>query len=492
MPWPTDDKPAEQKAVADCIPSATGPTQPCGKAAPKATVVPKIVKVEWLDGSGSGVLAGEGLQFVNLPVDDKWVGGQLATNKRRLGHTPGYKVTFDQPGSHAFKVRLVPAGGNSAYTATEEGRNGNFKVHKEWVSGTTGDQGMQVVVAGPALTVAGGDSYQLEAQDDQATLVKSGSIKTLRALHGVQIKMTGLTATASSIADCMGELAKHHIRLIDLASVGMTRLHNVGTDTAALAANVQTAWNASQGKPKAPYALGMVFTDHLAVKNANKAVSKAVTIGATPRSEVINIVGPGLTDPALSARSLWIDLVPGEGWFVSASYTPHGGTAVPLAEAKLTPVAGGNPKDFDKVKVDLTGLPAGAGTITLTVNWVDRMRGGISLGGMPTVLVCTRAWWVDKSTAAQNQVLVHELGHQFGMVPVGSGSSLDAHSDQYTGGGHVGSHCHNGVPAATNYGSAAATAASACVIFGATNGKLAFCGNCAPQVKKADLSAGWH
>ena len=107
------------------------------------------------------------------------------------------------------------------------------------------------------------------------------------------------------------------------------------------------------------------------------------------------------------------------------------------------------------------------------------------------MLVCTRAWWSTKSAASQNQTLVHELGHQFGMVPVGTGGSLDRHAQQYSASGHVGSHCHKGTAAAANYSNTAATTASTCVMFGATNGKLALCGDCAPQARKLDITAGW-
>lgn len=505
--WGSEDDTQQQAEVEETPQTAaTGATQGCvcppkpvdpnkPKVPPKPVdppkVIPVIVKVEWLDGPGMGVLAGEGEQIVNMPVDDKWVGDKLAKNKRRLSHQPGYKVTFNQPGSHSFKVRLVPGGSNAAYTTTEEGRNGKFKAEKEWVSGSTDGDGTKVVEVGSALTVAGGDSYKLEAQDDKATLVTSSNIKTIRAVHCVQIKMTGLTAIATSITDCIGEYAKHHVRLVELPSVNMPHLHNVGSDTSTLRTNVDTAWNGSQGKAKAPYALGIVFTDHLAVKNPNQTLTKAgQDVGPGKPACSIRIMGPGLTNPTVSEHPLWRDIVPGEGWFISASYTPDGGgAAIPINEPQCVP---SSPTGYSaRVNIDVTGLPAGTGTISLTLNWVDRMRGGISLGGSPTVLICTRAWWQDIGTAEQNQTLVHELGHQFGMVPEGTGSSLDRHADQYTGSGHVGSHCHHGVPTKTNYGDSASNTASTCVIFGATNGKLAYCSLCAPQVRKVDLTAGW-
>lgn len=453
--------------------------------------IPKIVRIEWLHGQDDEVLSGEGLHFVNLPVASKWVGASLAANKRRLGQKPGYKVWFDQPGSHSFKVKLLPAGGNASYTTTEKGRNGKFKADKAWHSHTTDADGTAVVKTGPQLTVAGGDKYSLEAHDDQAVIVKSSTIKTIRGVHVVQIKMQGLTAIAGSIADCIGEYARHHLKLVKLASVTMPHLHNVGTDTATLEANVATAWNGSQGKAKAPYALGVVFTDHLAVKNPNKTLNyPGQQVGPGKGPIALRIMGAGLTDPTVEERPLWRDIVPGEGWFISAWYTPNGGGApIELHEPDVVPSQATGYSA--RVNVKVSHLPAGTGKITLTVNWVDRMRGGLSFGGSPTVLICTRAWWTDITAAEQNQTLVHELGHQFGMVPEGNGAELDAHADQYTDSGHVGSHCHHGVAAKANYGDSASNAASTCVIFGATNGKLKYCSLCAPQVRKVDLTPGW-
>jgi len=235
----------------------------------------------------------------------------------------------------------------------------------------------------------------------------------------------------------------------------------------------------------------VIFTDHLAVKNPSQSVIKSgVDVGPGKAAVVVPIAGPGLTNPAVAARSLWKDLVPGEGWFVSASYTPDGGgDAVTIPEAKCSALPAGS-SNCTRVSVDVTALPAGTGTITLVVDWVDRMRGGLSLGSGNAVCICSRAWWQNKNTAAQNQVLVHEVGHQVGMVADGSGSLPDKVATHYDSSkGHVGDHCHHGVAAGqARYDGAADLTASDCVMYGATNGKLAFCANCVPTVRKLDIT----
>jgi hypothetical protein len=145
------------------------------------------------------------------------------------------------------------------------------------------------------------------------------------------------------------------------------------------------------------------------------------------------------------------------------------------------------------VRIDVTGLAAGRGTITLKVNWVDRMRAGLSFSGGNLICVCTRAWWQNESTADQNQVMVHELGHKVGMVADATGNLPDAVASLYDSSkGHVGNHCHFDRPAGqARYDSSDDSANSKCVMYGATNGKSAFCTNCEPAVRKLDISSGW-
>jgi type VI secretion system secreted protein VgrG len=126
------------------------------------------------------------------------------------------------------------------------------------------------------------------------------------------------------------------------------------------------------------------------------------------------------------------------------------------------------------------------GTLTVKVYTVNSMCGGLSFNRGNLICVCTRAWWRAISESDQNQVMIHEMGHKIGMVP--KGTTLDRTANQYTGKGHVGSHCHTGLAVLASYDN---VPGSRCVMFGMTNGVMAFCAACAKAVKKMDLSAGW-
>ena len=130
------------------------------------------------------------------------------------------------------------------------------------------------------------------------------------------------------------------------------------------------------------------------------------------------------------------------------------------------------------------------------------MRGGLSFGGTNVVAVCTKAWWKDKSTQAQNEVMIHEMGHQFGMSVKGgprvangkisNPSLLDAISTHYDDSkGHKGNHCHAGIPSGqARYDGNENKVLSTCVMYGSTNGKSTFCAECSSALRKVDLSVG--
>jgi hypothetical protein len=142
------------------------------------------------------------------------------------------------------------------------------------------------------------------------------------------------------------------------------------------------------------------------------------------------------------------------------------------------------------VKVDVTGLPAGKGTIKVKVNVVDRMRAGLSFPGGNLICICTKAWWQDLSAPEQNATAIHEMGHKVGMVADGTGKLPDKVATYYDAKGHVGPHCHFDLPVQDSYSGASG---NKCVMFGAIdeNGPSAFCVKCLPAVRKLDLSAGW-
>jgi type VI secretion system secreted protein VgrG len=297
------------------------------------------------------------------------------------------------------------------------------------------------------------------------------------------------------------EYAKHNIKLIKLPSVEMDFMPNIGlSDDITFIAQARNAFSKSQAAEKQPHAVAIAYTAHLAVKIANHPVKKtSVRVGPGSPPVFVAIVTEDESSILPELRYLWQGLVPGDSWFVSAKFLRQGGTAadsisIPAIKCTAVPTGSGSPLRSNVVRVDVNSLPAGSGTIVLLVNIVDRMRGGFSFPGTNLVCVCTMAWWTAIDTKAQNQTIVHELGHAVGMVADGSGKLPDKTATWYdTSKGHFGNHCFYGIVAnQTRYDSGADLARSRCVMYGAANGIGAFCANCAPAVCKVDLSDGWR
>jgi hypothetical protein len=461
---------------------------------------PKLVSVEFLDGKDDVELSGTGKQFVNVSRDAKWVDGSTVKNIDRTGYKPRFKVKFNKPGSHSFKVKFVPDGDNMAYTDAEKGRNDRFKYLEEEKSYTTDGDGTKIVEGDFYVAAGAGHKYKLEAKDDFGNSDTSNNIEVNKLIYLQEIKMKDLATIASSLSTLTGEYVSHGIVMKELGSLEIDHMPNIGStaDTNTLKSSARGAYGSSGAVARSPYVIAVAYTDHLAVKNSNKQLSKSgVQVGPGKPKVTIPVRGIGLrAGDGIDDRALWQDIVPGEGWFVSAKYLKNGDTAgvddVDIPAEKCTPGAGtwaGNDKYRDSVDIDVTDLPAGTGSITITVNWVDRMRAGLASSGN-LVIICTRSWWQNKSAAAQNEVMIHEIGHMVGMVADGTGKLPDKPAKHYVDRGHVGNHCHHGLALRASF-SSGSNSGSDCVMFGSTNGKSAFCSDCQPAVRKVDISAGW-
>src|SRR5690349_3227178 len=131
---PNDSATTVDKQAAACKAQPSAPAGGAQQPCPKVPVA-RIVKIDWLDDTdetskAKKLIGSKGNQYVNLARDTKWVDGTLVKNKDRLTHKPRFRVEFDQPGSHAFKVKLIPGNSNAAYTTTEKARNANFKYNE--------------------------------------------------------------------------------------------------------------------------------------------------------------------------------------------------------------------------------------------------------------------------------------------------------------------------------------------------------------------------
>src|SRR6185503_10052123 len=382
-----------------------------------------------------------GVQWVNLPRDAKWVDvANNVANIDRLGQKVRYKVAFSKPGSHSFKVNVEPGDDNAVYTDPEKGRNANFKWMDQEKSYTTEADGTKIVTADFFTASAGEDTFKLVAKDtNNSPAVETGLLTTRRLVYAVVIKMKDMTTNAD-LGSFTSEFAKHGLDVVQLAPAEIDRIQNIGPDQGNdYEQKCKTAFNGSAGKAKMPYAVAIGFTEHLAVKNPNQDLELTdAEVGPGKPVVEIPVMARGLrAGDGLRARSLWKDLVTGEGWFVSATFTPNGGGAARnIAEASCTALPAGS-SDCGDVKVDVTGLPAGKGTIKVKVNVVDRMRAGLSFPGGNLICICTKAWWQDLSAAEQNATAIHEMGHKVGMVADGTGKLPDKVQTYYDAKGHM-------------------------------------------------------
>lgn len=455
---------------------------------------PEIIQIKWVDGDGP-VLVDTTTQWVNLPVEDKWVNGDEIKNKDRLGLKPKLYVKFNKPGSHAFKVKFITPTGTPSYTGTEKGRNANFNYTETEISLTTEADGTKIfddlkVVAG------GGYEFVAEAKDAKGKTVRTGKLTTKRLVYFTEAKMSGLGSVLSSTAGVTSEYDTHHIKLKKLGDLAIAHQENIGTsaDTDTMEANISAAVSGSAShNTKKQHMLVVAYTDHLAVKNPNVSITSVPNVAVGPGQPTISlaVTAAGLRSPfTVKERYLWHDIVTGEGWFVEAKFHKSTGEVVDIPEINCTPNGSGD--YWNQVDIDVTGLPSGQGQIRLKVNVVDRMRGGLALGGANMTCVCTKAWWRVQPDAKQACTAVHELGHKFQMVAAGTGIEPDKCANHYTAKGHVGDHCHSGCLASTPaYNNSTELAKSTCVMFGTVNQRLAFCSDCAPAVKKVDLTSGW-
>jgi len=457
-----------------------------------------IISVEFLDGSDTNELKSTGYQYVNLPSDKKWADGKIIKNTDRLRDRPRFLVKFDKPGIHVFTYKIVPGGKNTEYTQSEKKRNIKFCFTDVPYMSCTNKEGKAILNTANSINASGNDDYTLEAKDINGKIVKSSAkITTRRLFYFIKMKMTGLNNVAPNMNTLKSEFLKNYIRLEELPSVSMKYFENISTENEdSFESEAKKAFNTSEGKKKLPFSVAVAYTDHLAVINPNQKVIKSnVKTGPNQKPVVVKIQGPGLKDPSVKIRMLWHNIVKGQSWYVTCIFKMSGKVPliffIPKEKCTMSPEKPNG--SSSQVSVSVDHLPAGTGTIILTVNWVDRMRAGLSFDPGNLICVCTRCWWDPITAKEQNDVLIHEMGHKVGLVTEGTGSSPDKSPTFYNDAkGHVGTHCYSGNPhGQARYDSDNDWNRSNCVMYGATNNKSAFCSNCKISLKKMDISRGW-
>ena len=269
----------------------------------------------------------------------------------------------------------------------------------------------------------------------------------------------------------------------------MPHLKNIDTraDVNTFLQNIQTALVNSPAVNYNPHCVTIAYTDHLAVKD--NLVVQSIIRGGTSRMVNVSIV----VNKTKKEFALWHN-IDASDWFISCAYKPADGSPdIKIGKDRCTPRAKvDDAAFFNSVDVDVRGLPPKAGKIEMEVHVVSRMRGGLSLGKSNIVAIGTRANWKGNSTDLQNTIAIHEVGHQLGMACDGAGIKPDKIPTHYNSRqGHVGSHCHFGIPAGqARYDAKADHQKSRCVMYGAAGSQSTFCKHCSKALKKADLKSG--
>lgn len=462
-------------------------TRPRTDADPEAEVpVARLDAVEILNGGDGIVLAGNSFQYVNLPREDRWVDGPVG-NIDRLGARLRVRIRFDAPGGHRFWARLHADGGNAVYSPTELAQPGFGCDLGEHEYQTAGD-GTLLIEQDFVLPAAGGNTFWISARDEADTQLFSYRLATRRLLYCQELVMEQAPA-APNLNNAVATFAAQHMILVPLPRVALPHRANVdvedGDQHAWLLAAMDAAFLASEGAAKAPFVFVVAYVINLALKGRIQLRKDNVSVGPAQPDVTLPVLRGG------QARYLW-KAIDGMDWPGPVRFAPAGGDARGVTElAPVTAVPNDHhyPDQCRNIRVKVSGIAKEqeVGRLTLGVSIVERLLGGVSFGNAsPRICLATRAGWTGVTAPKQEAIVLHEIGHKIGMVPDGLGN-LDRLALQYDGNGHVGSHCHAGVPA--DFG---LFHIGTCVMFGEAVGpNQAFCDACANAVRKADLSTGW-
>lgn len=457
-----------------------------------SVITGKIVSIELLEGDVE-ITADKVVQYVNIEHNkNEHVDGTNITHTDRLGRELRCKVRFDRAGVFLFKVKLIPGANNVVYSPAEKNRNPVFNYSKDEIEFTTDRNGEKIIEAGPLfVSSAGKDVFTLSATDVLGNEVRaSAKIKTRRLLYYTEMKMRGLTLIKSDMNIFVNEYRKHGILFKAEPSLEVPHRPNID-DPQQFSNDVTTEYQKSTSVRKSPYCVCIVYTEQLAVKKPGLSFRYPNVEGGYGKKIDILLHDMTMNLPYF----LWYNIDPAEDWFVKCHFMTKRGVImnnirIPKAQCTIKSTPGMVSGHYNLVEVDLSGVPPEKGTLVLTVNCVDRMRGGISMSALvPTAIVCTKSWWNPTPESQQNNIVVHEVGHRLGMVSDGSGKFPDKPACYYDH-SHIGRHCHKGIVGGLrDYKSMGIL--SECVMFGETTDENTFCDDCAETVKKLDLSEGF-
>lgn len=453
----------------------------------------RILSIELLEGDTERTDP-EVIQYVNIQQNKaEHVDGIFVTHADRLGQKLRCRVRFDRVGVFAFRVRLIPEPDNMSYTSTEKNRNANFRYCDEELYFTTEPNGEKIIETGEFfVSPAGGDVFSILALDSFDNEIWAVSrVRTCRLLYYQEIKMQGLPSIIPNFRAFRNEFKKYGIEFIPLTPVGMEHIRNIDSNDGGLFKNkVMTVYNSSEGQAKDPYCIAMTFIDQSA-HMSTQTIRRRITVDSKSDK---------LTLRLKDGKFLWDNSIDDTSWLIDCCFDQTHfcgllGRKTDIGESQFRLL------DLDSsgwnaaVEIDLKNLPRGRGELVLKVNTIEGMCGGFSFLENNIITVCTKSWGLMTTEDVQLRTMIHETGHQLGMVCDGSGKLPDRVVTFYDEHGHTGRHCNNGLSESQKtkpvYGEEEIIR-SICVMYGCGNGKKAFCSNCAEALRKLSLEDGFQ
>ena len=126
-------------------------------------------------------------QWCNLTVNDKWLGEGL-TERSRMGERARHRIQFDQQRRATAWVTKKCDANNAEYTATERPRRLGFRV-REYTRRRITTNSRGVVDLTVRVSLAGGDSFNIEVEDRAGNRLESDNFLTRGKLYFQVIRM---------------------------------------------------------------------------------------------------------------------------------------------------------------------------------------------------------------------------------------------------------------------------------------------------------------
>jgi hypothetical protein len=471
-------------------------------------------------------------QWVNLKKDSAFVEKDVPIE--RVGHLHYESGLKKGHKNISFKVRVVPIV-EEPYSKTEQGRNGRFRI--------IGGRGVRVQHGKKAkhretdiyLPAAGGNQYVVEAKLWGESRRSTTTIEAFRRLYYQEMRMDAPdVAPGAFLAKVDSELEKDaYITLVkrqpDETVPHRLSLHDDNEN--AFIRDVKAKYALEKLRP---FSYVVVWIDQAAT--LDEEVLK-FDLAAHPTGEKNWVFDPGTdTLTCVTDGWLWEGLdnagTPAPKWLKGGTWclyrdangkesetrlpdsateiyvdspsqrSPRYDFAASLQRTKKGPMGG-----YDILVIDLTGYVSRPGTTLIGLRSELAVCTGFSNGFAYTSInlfvVCSRVWWgeprhdpnLDPKDEQRMGTFRHELGHKLGLVPKGSGLSLDRpKATQYEAHGHKGSHCKDGAVVWDN-AQQEWSGVPGCVMFGSNASgtdlrPATYCGSCALDLRRVDLGDG--